>query len=164
METQTKTDTLPAWLTSSVTMGEVTNIIFNNFFEEIIERVSNGEPLSQIVREDPRGFPVNKVRAWVMSDPERKHRYYEAKAIGAESVEDEMISIADGDGLEDVQRSTLRINTRKWLVGVWNRDRYAEKKSEGATVNININGLLQDRESQLSVIDSIGHRVIIDAE
>jgi len=173
MDTQTSQNTIeaiPNWLspemsqpslpsaTSSVTMAEVTNIIFDNFFEEIIERVTNGEPLSQIVREDPRGFSVSDIRSWILRDPTRKRRFYDARAIGADAVEDELISIADAtDSAEDIQRSTLRINTRKWLLGVWNRDRYGDSKKLEVTntTAISMKDILAERDRQLEQLNII---------
>ena len=47
----------------------------------------------------------------------------------------EIIEIADADDtLEDVNRSKLKIDTRKWLMGAHNKKKY------GATTNIEMTG------------------------
>ena len=132
---------------------ELLEMMYDNFFVSVLERVANGEPLSQIVREDPRCFDIANFRSWVHRDPKRKSQYYDARAIGAESVEDELISIADASDspMEDVQRSTLRIGTRKWLLGVWDRKRYGETKQLdiNTTHTVDMRALLATRENRL---------------
>ena len=114
-------------------------------FETILERMSEGVPFDTICKEyptPPAVAPLSpaRVRAWIFSNERRRNAYNTAKAIGAEAVEDDLLRIADGlrpDGsasLDDVPRSQLRIQTRKWLLQVWNRDRYGDvKKVEQTT-------------------------------
>lgn len=113
---------------------------FDNAYEGLLDKVRAGNPLSAAVEQDPRGLDYARLLVWIKADPEREQRFTAAKEIGAEVVEDQMLTIADAtDLMEDVQRSTLRINTRKWLLGVWNRKRYGETRQQETTVNININ-------------------------
>lgn len=109
---------------------ELADLMYTSFFEVILDKMVEGVTLSDIVREDGRNYDIAKVRNWILKDPERKARYYEARRVSAEAVEDQLISIADAadNPLEDVQRSTLRINTRKWLLGVWDRKRYGDSR------------------------------------
>lgn len=115
-------------------LRELADVTYLSFFETVLERVANGETLTMIVKEDGRAIDPGKFRQWMHKDSERSARYYEARAIGAEAVEDQLIDISDAvQSLEDVQRSTLKISTRKWLMGVWDRKRYAETKQVQVT-------------------------------
>lgn len=109
---------------------ELMEMIFENLFERALEKIVMGQPLTQIIREDPRDIDIPKFMRWIHKDPQRQQRYLEAREIGGEMVADELLAIADAvdDPMEDVQRSTLRISTRKWLLAVWNRKRYGETK------------------------------------
>lgn len=115
------------------------NTLFDNAFEGLLDQVRAGNPLSAAVDMDPRPIDYARLLVWIRSDETRLSRFNEAKEIGAEVVEDQMLTIADAsDTMEDVQRSTLRINTRKWLLGVWNRKRYGDTRQQETTININI--------------------------
>jgi hypothetical protein len=128
------------------------DLTYEAMFETTLDYVQMGRPLSHIVRDDPRDINYAHYLNWIHKDPIRKQRYYTAQEIGAESVADELMHIADAtDSLEDVARSTLRINTRKWLLGVWNRKRFGETKQleVNNTTTINIRDELANREKQL---------------
>ena len=109
-------------------------------FSDILERLANGERLNFICRDPTMPQNTRKLRTWIFGDEDRKEQYYEALAIGAEVLADEVVDIADGvdEPMEDVARSTLRVNTRKWLAGVNNRDRFGQKDKIDATFTINI--------------------------
>ena len=70
----------------------------------------------------------------------------------------EILEIADGDGLEDVQRSKLRIDSRQFLIKTWNRKRYGDVKTLEVNQNISITAALEQANQRLS----IGR--VIDAE
>jgi hypothetical protein len=139
---------------------------FTIAFETILTQLASGITLTEAIREysapispiDPAHF-----RNWVYRDKSRKNAYLVAKAIGAEAVEDELIRISDGinpngeQSPEDVARSTLRINTRKWLLGVWNRRRYGDvKQIEQTTTNkLDVSSLSID-ELQQKLLLSLG--------
>ncbi len=127
-------------------------ISFSNFFEHALEDIAGGRPLSRVVSDDPRGFSYSKFLNWIHADEERKKRYYAAQAIGADAIADEVLSIADAENnpLEDVQRSTLRINTRKFLLGVWNRKRYGEVKQIDSTVSFSLLEAIQKGEQRIA--------------
>ena len=80
-----------------------------------------------------------------------------ALEIAAETVSAQILEIADAeDSLEDVARSTLRINTRKWLVGVWNRKRFGETKQVEQTITIDLSEAMaaaQQRVSDARIVD-----------
>jgi hypothetical protein len=65
-------------------------------------------------------------------------------------VASEMLEIADAsDSLEDVARSTLRINTRKWLLGVWNRKRFGDVKQIEQNVTIDMGAAMADAQKRV---------------
>lgn len=121
------TETLPA-LTARE-MVQYTHDQYAAFFETLLERVASGMTLTDVLSEDGR-YETFRYSHWIHKNEERKARFYEAKAIGAEMIEDQMLGIADAINdngtmsMEDVQRSTLRINTRWKLLAVWNKQRY----------------------------------------
>jgi len=85
-----------------------------------------------------------------MRDETRKNRYYEAQEIGAEIVSHQILGIADAsDSLEDVARSTLRINSRKWLMGVWSRKRFGDIKQVDQNITIDLSAAMQEAQQRL---------------
>lgn len=136
---------------------------FDIAFETFLEQIAAGTPLDRAIREYHTPIAPPRFRAWVYRDPKRKQAYMVAKAIGAEAVEDELIRIADGldpNGnatLDDVQRSTLKINTRKWLLGVWNRKRYGETKqvNTNSTATIDVASIPRD-ELRRQIMEGLG--------
>lgn len=118
--------------------------LYEHTFDRMMEHVAMGQPLRAALSTDPRNIDYARFLAWVMKDENRKDRYYEAQATGSEVVATQMLEIADAsDTMEDVQRSTLRINTRKWLMGVWNRKRFGEVKQIDQTVTIDMVGAME---------------------
>lgn len=112
---------------------------FEMCFERLMETIESGQPLTAALEDYPLEVNYTRFLAWVHKDENRRQRYYEAQATAAEVVAQQMLDIADAsDTIEDVQRSTLRINTRKWLLGVWNRKRFGETKQVEQTVTIDL--------------------------
>ena len=123
---------------------------YGNAFEGMMEKLSRGQSLASIIEEDQRQLDYAAILRWIHKDPLRKARYHEAQEIGAELIAGEMLKIADAENsLEDVQRSTLRINTRKYLLGVWNRRRYGEVKQLEHTGTISITQALQEAQNRV---------------
>ena len=108
---------------------ELELVAYEAVFERALVDIASGQPLTSTIESDYRDINYQRMLAWIHKDEGRRARYYEAQEIGAEVVASQMLVIADADDLlEDVQRSTLRINTRKWLLGVWHRKRFGEVK------------------------------------
>ena len=126
---------------------------FQNLFERALEQIVMGRPLSHILKDDPRNIDYPKFMRWMHKDPQRQQRYYEAREIGCELIVDELITIADAqdDNMEDVQRSSLRIGTRKWYLQVCNRKRYGESKQLdiNTTTTVDMRQLLEIRDQRL---------------
>ena len=150
---------IPTWLRSSVV--ELKEKQFEIFFETILDKISRGINLKEILRDDQRDFDYTQLLRWIHKDPMRKSRYYEAQEIGSEMIAAEILEIADGvndSGVpEDVQRSKLRIDSRQFLIKTWNRKRYGDVKTLEVNQNISITAALEQANSRL-----IGR--VIDAE
>jgi hypothetical protein len=142
---------LPTWLAPPPSMPTLSSselaalrrenevALYPALFERALQHIAEGNPLTSAIENYPLPITATRFMAWIHRDEERRTRYYEAQEIGAEVVANQMIDIADAeDTVEDVQRSTLRINTRKWLLGVWNRKRFGEIKQVEQNVTIDI--------------------------
>jgi hypothetical protein len=152
-------ETLPSWFGTEPTpkqaktaLMELNHVIYEIAFPHAMSQVAAGVTLRDIVTEYHTEIDLNNFRNWIHRDPERKALYYEAKAIGADAIEDEILTIADAkDSLEDVQRSALKINSRKWVLGVRDRKRYGDVKQLDVTntTTVDIKGLIEQRDQQL---------------
>lgn len=111
---------------------EIQRITFESLFERALEQVMEGKSVKSLVESDPRGVTYGQFMRWVRSNPERSKAMDEAEEIGTDVTADELKEISDGDGLEDVQRSTLRVNTRKWLMQTRNKKKYGAEKETGS--------------------------------
>lgn len=133
---------------------------FEIFFETILDKISRGINLKEILRDDQRDFDYTQLLRWIHRDPQRKSRYYEAQEIGSEMIAAEILEIADGDGLEDVQRSKLRIDSRQFLIKTWNRKRYGDVKTLEVNQNISITAALEQANQRLVSGITIDHEDI----
>ena len=154
---------LPEWLApSSAPSPTATNVTrsaprqlrqlqMDNLFENSIDRLTNGEALPVILRNDPRGITPGEFLRFALRDPERKRRYYDALAVGAEIVYSEVVAIADAldNPMEDVQRSKLRIDTRKWWASIANRNRFGDIKK----LDITTQDITEDSLKTLTIDD-----------
>lgn len=114
---------------------------------EICERLSNGETLSAICRDEH--MPARStVYLWEEEDKELAGQVARARARGFEALAEEALAIAE-DGRNDwmerngresvgwqlngehVQRSKLRIETRLKLLACWDPKRYGQKVEHG---------------------------------
>lgn len=138
---------------------ELNEVTYNAMFEHVIVKIAEGIPLKAILREDYRQPEYEHFLRWVHKDEQRKSRYFEAQEVGAEIIASELLEIADADdSLEDVARSTLRINTRKWLLGVWNRKRFGEVKQVDHNVTVDILAAMEAADKRVAA----RHQNIID--
>jgi hypothetical protein len=114
--------------------------------DKICERLASGESLLSICKDE--GFPhESTVRAWALDDREGFYtKYARAREIQAEVMADQILEIAD-DGLNDfkevdgrqvvdqenIQRSKLRVDTRKWLMSKVLPKKYGDKVTTAIT-------------------------------
>jgi len=116
----------------------------------ICARLADGESLRSVCRDDEMP-DKSTVFLWLFKYPEFSDQYARAKEESAEAHADDMLDIADdatndwmerldkdGQGIgwqlngEHVQRSKLRIDTRKWLASKLKAKKYGDK----ADVNV----------------------------
>ncbi len=116
----------------------------SELFDKIYDRIINGESLSSILRDkDMPSRPTFYV--WIKDNVDLSNRYARATLIRADVIFEEMFDIADngtndyvsvdiGEGIEvqklntdHIQRSRLRIDTRKWALSKMNPKKYGEK-------------------------------------
>ena len=108
--------------------------------DEIIKRVSEGEPLRVICREN--GKPnYSTFYDWINELPELAQRFAKSRAEGYDAIAQQTLDIADAipererdSGKIDsgyVAHSKLRIETRLKLLAKWDPKRYGEKLALG---------------------------------
>jgi hypothetical protein len=114
--------------------------------DEICRRIAAGESLRSVCR-DPKMPTPETVRVWLQSRKEFLSQYAHAREEQADAIFEEMFEIAD-DGSNDwmerqkqdgsteevlnhehVQRSKLRIDTRKWALARMAPRKYGDKLS-----------------------------------
>ncbi len=93
----------------------------------ICERLAQGESLRSICRDE--GMPTETtVRQWALDDREGFYsQYARARDMGLDAMADEVLAIADTDAGEDVQRSRLRFDARRWYLSKLAPKRYGER-------------------------------------
>lgn len=109
----------------------------------ILAQMAGGLSLSEVCRQD--GMPDRAtVHRLIQDDEDFRNKYARAAEARADTIFDEMFDIAD-DGTNDwmerengpqlnaehVQRSRLRIETRKWALSKMNPKKYGEKIAIG---------------------------------
>jgi hypothetical protein len=134
---------LPDWLdpaprTLAKSPPEVKSLVlaqYEHIFMRVIDEVAHGKSLAQVLNDDQRHIDYNDFYRWIKRDAQRKQLFDEAQEMRTEFMAGEIIEIADAeDSIEDVNRSKLKIDTRKWLMGAHNKKKY------GATTNIEMTG------------------------
>ena len=164
-------DTLPAWLQpapspklvpaastpstpSTPTLSESRRIVretqYQNMFPIVLDEIAAGRTLTNIVKDDIRDIEHGMFLRWIKSDPERHAKYKEAKELRTEHWAGEILTISDAeDSVEDVNRSKLRIDTRKWLMGADNRKQYGDVKTIDVGGSISIISALNAADNRL---------------
>lgn len=108
-------------------------------FDEIISRISEGEPLRQICR-DAHMPTFATVYSWIGKGDELSIRFARARIVGWCAIAEDCLEIAD-DGRNDwmevngksvqnseaIQRSKLRVDTRQKMLAIWDPTRYGNK-------------------------------------
>jgi hypothetical protein len=111
--------------------------------DAVLARIMGGESLRQICR-DPDMPSRPTVYGWIANRPEFADRYARASEVREDDIFDEMTEIADDaqndwmerNGAEDagwalngenIQRSKLRIETRKWALAKMRPKKYGDR-------------------------------------
>jgi hypothetical protein len=118
--------------------------------QEVLRRLSEGEPLAVICRSDPERFPTPMSWGnWVSADEGLAIAYARAREVGFDAIAADCLNIADdksndtrmagGDenerevaNTEWISRSKLRVETRLKLLAKWDPKRYGEKTLVGS--------------------------------
>ena len=114
--------------------------------DEICERLSEGEPLAQICR-DEHMPAVRTVSAWKQANPDFNADFAHAREEGFDKIASDCLDIADetsydtiknedGDdraNTEWISRSKLRVETRLKLLAKWDPKRYGDKMTHEHT-------------------------------
>lgn len=112
--------------------------------EAVLRRIAEGESLRQIAKDEGMPAPAT-VCDWAAADPVFAEQYARAKEAQMDRYAEEILEIADdatndwmqnkhGDktlDAEHVQRSRLRVDSRKWLMSKLAPKKYGEKVQIG---------------------------------
>ena len=117
----------------------------------LLEKIASGMTMAGLARE----LKISNLSLyhWKKQDPERQDRFRQARALAADAWAEECLDIADqADGVT-ANADRLRVETRKWLAGVTNPDKYKSAPAQAA-VQVNVNQMHLDALKQLSAGDS----------
>lgn len=117
-------------------------VMLDKHEETIFEMLDEGKTHKQIG--ERLGVMRSTVTRWLNASTERKQAHAESRAHASDGIAEESLEIADSsEGMtkEGIASAKLRIETRQWLVAVWNQDKYG--KDQGNVV-INIGSLHLD--------------------
>jgi len=103
--------------------------------DEICTRLANGESLRSICSADRDDFipAMGTVFRWLTERPIFQEQYAKAREVQAETMADEIVSIADGKELGDEMkvalsaRDRLRVDSRKWVASKLLPKKYGDK-------------------------------------
>jgi len=102
--------------------------------DEICTRLANGESLRTICNSERDDFipSIGTVMRWVVENEKFREHYEEARRIQAETMADEIVTIADGSPYADpspvdVARDRLRVDARKWVASKLLPKKYGDK-------------------------------------
>lgn len=116
--------------------------------QEICERLSKGEPLAQICR-DEHMPSTSTISTWKANDSELSANIARAREDGYDAIAEECLRIADATendtlntehgeraNTEWISRSKLRVETRLKLLAKWDPKRYGEKLAIGGASDL----------------------------
>ncbi|NBT30484.1 MAG: hypothetical protein EBT13_00875 [Rhodobacteraceae bacterium] len=94
--------------------------------DEIAERLSQGEPLKRICKDEHLPHYITILR-WQDKYPEFGNLVARAKQEGTHALADECLEIADDETITDNKLKHIKIDTRLKLIGKWNSKAYGDK-------------------------------------
>lgn len=117
----------------------------DELFADILDRIADGESLRGICRDD--GMPAARtVLRWIQASPDLQRAYTLATEMRVDTIFDELLDIADdarndwmekvgrdGEGqgyvlnAENIRRSALRIEARKWVLARMASKKYGDR-------------------------------------
>jgi hypothetical protein len=126
----------------------------------LLEKIASGLTMAGLARE----LKISNLSLyhWIRKDPDREERFRQARAIAADQWADECLDIADASDSVSANSDRLKIETRKWLAGVTNPERFQAKPT--TAVQVNVNQLHLDALRQLNLASSNPHDQIEQIE
>ena len=123
----------------------------------LLEKIASGMTMAGLARE----LRISNLSLynWIKQDPERQDRFRQARALAADQWADECLDIADGADHVSANADRLKIETRKWLAGVTNPEKFQSKPT--TAVQVNVNQLHLDALRQLNLADQSSHDQIV---
>lgn len=137
----------------------------SDYTEELCDRIcaelAEGKSLRTVCIPDEMPSTVT-VFAWMRKHPEFLNRYARAKEESADALFEETIDIAD-DGTNDwmtdndkdnagyklngenIQRSRLRVDTRKWMMSKMRPKKYGDKITTEHTGSVSVTDMTSDQ-------------------
>ena len=109
------------------------------FFPIILSEIEEGNSLRSILskKDMPSRYTLFE---WLKDDEEKANQYARACEVRAESIFEDILEIADNSSNDTIytdkgeipnsewmQRSRLRVDARKWMLGKMNPKKYGEK-------------------------------------
>ena len=108
--------------------------------EEVCERLSKGEPLTAICRDEHMPEP-RTIYLWAAADEDISSHIARAREAGEVAILEDCLNIADDNGKDKrivaegvettdtdvIQRAKLRIDTRLKLLAKWNPKKWGDK-------------------------------------
>lgn len=92
--------------------------------DEIVDRVSSGEPLAQVCR-DAHLPALSTFRDWMRKDDALSVRFADARDDGFDVIAADCLAIVDG-GADDPQLAKVRAEIRLKLLAKWDAKRYGD--------------------------------------
>lgn len=139
-------------------MAPANQKITQKVFKAICARLAEGVSLRQVAREI--GVSPSTILQYKNHNTERYEQYTRAREIGYELLAEDIVDISD-DGVGDtyideetgktcvdhehIQRSKLRVDTRKWMLAKMLPKVYGDRKTVDVEGNINVKHDLADR-------------------
>ena len=134
--------------------------VYEVCFESLLEHMTtNGVPPKDFVREYHRDISMGRLLQWIKRDDSRRQRFEEAEKILAQIIFYEILPIADAtdNPMEDVQRSKLKVDSRKYAIEQLDPEKYGKKKDDAPAppvFNVTFGGIGEEPPQMLErVID-----------
>ena len=151
---------IPSWLTTTPPLSppdykailrESLLVQYETLFIRLVDGVASGLTNSTAIGNDLTPIEKGAFMRWVKRDPQRESVLKEAEEERTRVWAGEIISIADADdSVEDVNRSKLRIDSRKWLMAADHRRKYGESKTIEMGTTISILAAMNENDDRLA--------------
>lgn len=107
----------------------------------LLRYIASGKPASQWLRKHK--ISSSDMYNLIERDPIFRKEYLRARQQMAHALTDDMLTISDNPD-EEIQRSRLRVDSRKWLASKLNATAYGDKLQVETSTKVNILDHLND--------------------